>query len=71
MFLFRGAGAIGAMLAPMMIQNIPAVDYLVPVFAIVTAQLVLVLPSILDKKLPDTFDEASRLKDEGKSCCTY
>ena len=71
MIILRTFGAIGAMGAPIVVTNIPGAEYLIPLFAIAITQLVLLLPPILNKKLPDSFDEATKLKDDSKSCCTY
>jgi len=68
---FRCFGAVGSILAPILIRNLHGVDYIVPTAVIALSQTVLFLPAILNKKLPATFDEASDLYKEGGSCCTY
>ena len=68
---FRAAGAFGSTLTPLIVANVAGADYLVPIFAIALCQLIMILPPILNKKLPETYEEAVKLKDGSTLCCTY
>lgn len=60
------------MAAPLLVTNLPTADYLAPILVLGFVQLVFMLPPVLNKKLPNSFDEADKLKDDIKSsCCTY
>ena len=60
------------MSAPLLVANVPTAAYVAPLLVLGLVQLILMLPPILNKKLPDTFEEADKLKDDVKSsCCTY
>ena len=46
-------------------------DFIIPIFVIAITQLVLMLPPILNRKLPESYKEASKLNEESSFCCTY
>ena len=58
-------------MAPMIFHSFPGVDYIIPMVALLAGQLLFIFPPILNKKLPDTFEEATNLKDGAKGCCTF
>jgi len=70
-YTFRSFGALGAGLTPMIVYNLPYVDYIVPIVVIIVTQLYIFLPPTLNKKLPATYEQASDLKNESKLSCTY
>ena len=50
---------------------ISAKDFIIPILVIGVTQLVLTLPPILNRKLPESYKEASKLNEESSFCCTY
>ena len=59
------------MMAPIIIANFPYTDYLIPLSVLISAQLLLVLPKFLNKKLPETYEEAKNIVSDSTFCCSY
>ena len=65
----RAFGGLGSTLGPIFIQNLPGVDFIIPLTAIALGQLLVFMPTTLRKKLPLTYEDSANLKNESKLCC--